>query len=92
MDRTCFHQVLKSLIYQSLRQCILVEPIYSILVRVCARRVLSGIDLLIVEELDEAVKSSSYNGTEEGTDPVDPMVGRKFSGGDSRAETTSRVK
>jgi hypothetical protein len=53
---------------------------------------LSRVDLLIIEELDEVVESSSNSGTEARSDPVDPMVceelGRDYSG----TEASSRVK
>jgi hypothetical protein len=64
----------------------------SVCVRICACRVLSRVDLLIIEELDEVVESSSNSGTEARSDPVDPMVceelGRDYSG----TEASSRVK
>jgi hypothetical protein len=69
-----------------------------LLAEVSARGVLSRVDLLVVKVLDESVETSSDRGSEERTNPVDPVVGGegvRHNGGTKASgwvERTSSVK
>jgi len=61
-------------------------------IEVATSRVLAWVDLFVIEELDEAVEAGGHEGTDERSDPVDPVVTHELSGSDSRSETASWVE
>jgi hypothetical protein len=83
----------------SIQWAILLKPVYTIeyifkllLAEVSTRGILSRVDLLVVEVLDEAVESSSDRSSENRSNPVDPVITGEDVGCDSRAEATGWVQ
>lgn len=63
-----------------------------LLFEVSISRVLTGVGLLVIEELDEFEETSTDEGAEAGTNPVDPVVVLEACCGDTWSETTGRIE
>jgi len=55
-------------------------------------RILTWVGLLVVHELDKLVVAGADEGAEAWSDPVDPVVALKVSGGDTGSETACWVE
>jgi hypothetical protein len=60
--------------------------------RLLAIRVLTGVRLLVIEVLDEAVVPTSKRATKKRADPVDPVIVGKLCTSDSGTEAASGVE
>lgn len=55
-------------------------------------RVLAGVDVLVLEELDDLVEGGGDEGAYDGADPVDPVLGLELAGDDAGAQAAGRVE
>jgi hypothetical protein len=60
--------------------------------RILLVRVLSGVDVLVLEQLDDLVEASGNKGANDGTNPVDPVLGLELARNDAGSQAACRVE